>query len=58
MKHLFTRVIHSKGWSVDEACEFWQIPRETYYRRCNNPRMKAQLLCMCRGLELKECEGG
>ena len=50
----FTRIVRSRGWTVREACEHWGIPYDTYNRRCNNPRMKMQLLCMCRGLEIKE----
>ena len=57
MKHLFTRVLNSRGWTIDSACEYWNITRETYFRRCNNEKMKAQLLCMCRGLENKLIEG-
>ena len=55
MIHNFTRIIRSRGWTVDEACAHWGLLYSTYNRRCNNPKMKAQLLCMCRGLELKEC---
>jgi len=56
MKHLFTRVINRQGWTVDEALAYWGIEKKTYYRRCNNPRMKAQLLSMCRGLKEKEVD--
>ena len=54
MKCKFTTIIHSKGWTVWDACKYWGIRYDTYNRRCNNPKMKAQLLSMCRGLELKE----
>ena len=49
----FTRIVRSRGWTVREACEYWGLRYDTYNRRCNNPRMKAQLLCMCKGLEDK-----
>ena len=52
----FTRVVRSRGWTVREACEYWGIRYDTYNRRCNNKKMKAQLLCMCRGLEMKEID--
>lgn len=56
MINSFTRIIRSRGWTVKEACEHWGIRYDTYNRRCNNAKMKAQLICMCRGLELKEIE--
>lgn len=46
----FTKVIHLNGWLVKEACEYWGIAYETYNRRCNNERLKNQLISMCRGL--------
>ena len=49
----FTRVIRSRGWTVREACEYWGIRYDTYNRRCNNPKMKAQLLSMCMGLKIR-----
>ena len=57
MIHDFTRIIRSRGWTVREACEHWGIKYETYNKRCNNERMKAQLFCMCRGLERKDTGG-
>ncbi len=52
----FTRIIRSRGWTVREACEYWGIRYDTYNRRCRNPKMKAQLLSMCRGLKNKELD--
>jgi hypothetical protein len=52
----FTRIVRTRGWTVREACEHWGIRYDTYNRRCNNIKMKAQLLCMCKGLELKEID--
>ena len=52
----FTVAIHDRGWSVWDACEFWGIRYETFYDRVNNDRMKAQLLSMCLGLEIKGVE--
>lgn len=49
----FTRIIRSRGWTAKEACIYWGIRYDTYNRRCNNPKMKPQLLSMCRGLEDK-----
>ena len=50
----FTLIIHNKGWSVSDACEYWGIRYATYNARCNNPKMFNQLECMCLGLEEKE----
>ena len=49
----FTRIIRSRGWTAKEACEYWGIRYDTYNRRCNNHKMKTQLLSMCRGLVIK-----
>ena len=49
----FTDIIHNKGWKVYEACEFWGIRLETYYKRVNNPKLHEQLRSMCKGLEQK-----
>ena len=53
---MFTILIHNRGYTVKEACEIWGIRYDVWRRKCRNPKLKAQLLCMCRGLELKECE--
>ena len=52
-KHIYTKIIHSKGWTVKQACKYWGIRYETYIDRCNNERMKNQLMSMCKGLEDK-----
>ena len=65
MTDLFTRIIHDKGWTVDAACKHWGIEYSNFRRKCRrilngkstNTNEKAQLLCMCRGLEKKEIEG-
>jgi len=49
----FTLIIHNKGWSVKDACTYWDIHYDTYNSRCNNPKMLNQLECMCNGLEQK-----
>lgn len=49
----FTIIIHSKGWTVVDACEFWEIRHETFYRRVNNRRKHSELRSMCKGLEQK-----
>lgn len=49
--HRFTRIIRSKGWTVEEACEYWKMRTATYNARCNNPKLDNQLESMCRGLE-------
>lgn len=52
----FTLIIHNKGWTVKDACEYWGIRYATYNDRCNNPRMHNQLEGMCLGLEDKTNE--
>ena len=52
---MFTKLIHDRGYTVKEACSIWGFRYDVWRRKCRNPKMKAQLLCMCRGLELKEC---
>ncbi len=49
----FTLIIHNKGWSVKDACEYWGIRYATYNSRCNNARLHSQLESMCNGLEDK-----
>lgn len=49
----FTLIIHNKGWTVNDACLYWDIRYKTYNARCNNPKMFNQLECMCNGLENK-----
>lgn len=49
----FTLIIHNKGWTVKEACEYWGIHYDTYNKRCNNTKMHNQLESMCNGLEPK-----
>lgn len=52
----FTLIIHNKGWTVTEACEYWNIHYDTYNKRCNNPKMHNQLKCMCDGLKSRMIE--
>ena len=64
MSDLFTKIIHNRGWTVTAACEEWGIYYSDFRRKCRrilsgkakNPNEKAQLICMCRGLEKKEIE--
>ena len=56
MTSQFTVIIHSKGWTVKDACSEWGMRYDVWRRKCRNPKLKAQLLSMCRGLELKEIE--
>lgn len=53
MMNKFTLMIHNKGWSVKDACEYWGIHYDTYNKRCNSPKFHNQLECMCNGLEDK-----
>ena len=50
-KNEFTEIVHSKGWTVWDACEFWGIRYETFYRRVNNPKKHQELKSLCKGLE-------
>lgn len=52
-KHIFTKIIHSRGWTVTEACEYWGLRYGTYIARCNNEKLHNQLMCMCKGLKNK-----
>ena len=64
MSDIATKAIQSRGWTVKAACELWGIEYTNFRRKCRrvltgdayNANEKAQLLCMCRGLELKEIE--
>ena len=56
MTSQFTVIIHSKGWTVKDACSAWGMRYDVWRRKCRNPKLKAQLLSMCRGLKLKEVE--
>ena len=51
IKHKATRILTSKGWTVEDACKRWRIRIGTYNARCNNPKLNIQLEDMCRGLE-------
>jgi len=48
---MFTIIIHRKGWTVKEACELWGIRYDVWRRKCRNPKLEAQLISMCEGLE-------
>ena len=54
---MFTKLIHERGYTVKEACTIWGFRYDVWRRKCRNPKLKAQLLCMCRGLENKLMEG-
>jgi len=55
----YTRIIHSRGWTVIAACEYWEIRYDVWRRKCRkDKKTKAQLLSMCRGLENKLTEEG
>ena len=49
----FSKAVHSRGWTVWAACEYWGIRYQTFYDRVNNPKMAVQLMSMCLGLEDK-----
>ncbi len=50
----YTRIIHSKGWIVKDACEHWGMRYDVWRRKCRNKNTnKAQLISMCRGLDNK-----
>ena len=49
----YTRIIHSRGWKVIEACEHWDMRYDVWRRKCRNKKLKPQLISMCRGLENK-----
>lgn len=55
IKHKATKILKSKGWTIEEACERWGIRIATYSARCNNSSLVVQLEDMCRGLEDKLC---
>ena len=50
----FTLMLHNKGWTVEAACEFWNIHYSTYARRSNNSKFYNQLECLIKGLESKD----
>ena len=50
IKHNSTRIINQRGWTVEEACEYWGIRYATYLDRANNPSKTNELECMCAGL--------
>ena len=54
MKDKFTEIIHSKGWTVWDACKHWGIRYDVWRRKCRNIKLEAQLLSMCKGLENKD----
>lgn len=64
MTDIATKAIHSRGWTVKDACDFWGIEYNNFRKKCRrilggkayNEHEKAQLLCMCRGLKIKESE--
>ena len=64
MSDIATKAIQNRGWTVKDACELWGIQYTNFRRKCRrilsgsakNENEKAQLLCMCRGLELKEMD--
>jgi len=62
MSDIATKLIQGRGWTVASACKLWGIEYTNFRRKCrrilndeaSNKNEKAQLLCMCRGLEVKE----
>ena len=65
MNDIVTELIQSRGWTVAKACKLWGVEYTNFRRKCRrvlsgnakNKHEKAQLLCMCRGLENKLIEG-
>ena len=55
MKCEFTAIIHSKGWTVWDACKHWGIRYDVWRRTCRNinDKHRQQLVCRCNGLEDK-----
>jgi hypothetical protein len=55
MKCEFTTIIHSRGWTVWDACEHWGIKYNDWRRTCRNVKnaKRQQLICRCKGLENK-----
>lgn len=61
MSDIVTKAIQSRGWTVAAACKLWGIEYANFRRKCRrvlsgkakNENEKAQLLCMCHGLEDK-----
>jgi len=53
MKCEFTTIIHSKGWTVFDACTHWGIAYGDWRTTCRNVKDKhrQQLICRCNGLE-------
>lgn len=64
MNDIATKAIQSRGWTVKAACDLWGIQYSNFRRKCRrilsgkaaNKHEKAQLLCMCRGLQMKEID--
>jgi len=55
-KDKFTEIIHNKGLTVKQACKIWGIRYDVWRRKCRNPKLREQLLCMCNGLESKQSQ--
>ena len=49
--HKATELLKLKGWTVELACEWWDISTKTYYRWVNSPKYEQRLIDMCKGLE-------
>ncbi len=46
----FTSIVRDRGWTVKDACIYWDIRLATYSARVNNPDKHNELECMCEGL--------
>ena len=61
MSDIVTETIHSRGWTVWDACEHWGFEYPNFRRKvrrvlsgkCKNEREYEQLIDMCNGLRLK-----
>lgn len=49
----FTVILRSRGWTIEDACEWWGMRTATYYDRCRNERLHNQLESMCKGMDNK-----
>ena len=47
-------MLHNKGWTVKDACDFWGIHYATYARRSKDSKFYNQLECLINGLEGKQ----
>lgn len=49
MKDL-TIILHQRGYTVKEACNYWNMNIKTYYDKIKNPKLYPQIESMCNGI--------